>query len=160
MDDVESVKYLGVNYYRFSLSWARILPTGFANKVNQAGIDYYNNLINALLANGIEPMITLYHWDAAVTINDMGGSQSNMMVQYFKNYARIAFEKFGDRVKYWLTFNEPKQVCTKGTGYTVSLISSGITGISEYLCSHNILKSHAAVYRMYDKEFRPTQNGR
>lgn len=159
-EDVASLKYLGANFYRFSLSWTRILPTGFAYKVNQAGIDYYNKLIDALLAEGIEPMITLYHWDMPIDINKMGGSQTQMLIQYMKNYARIAFENFGDRVKYWFTFNEPKNICLKGFGYYTSLLVEEISGISEYWCSYNVLRTHAAIYHMYDEEFRPSQNGK
>lgn len=160
LEDVANLKYLGVNFYRFSLSWARILPTGFANQINQKGIDYYNNLINALLENGIQPMVTLYHWDLPVLINDLGGRDNQIFGQYFKNYARIAFQHFGDRVKYWFTFNEPKQSCLKGFGYTDSILVTDTTGISEYICSTNVLLGHASIYHMYEEEFKATQNGK
>lgn len=153
------MKYLGVDYYRFSISWSRILPNGLVNNINPAGIAYYNNLINALLENGIEPMITIYHLDASQKVSDLGGTASSTIRQYMKDYARVAFENFGDRVKYWVTYNEPKNVCLKGDGYGSVITNPDTAGIAEYLCSYNILLSHADIYHMYNEEFREKQGG-
>lgn len=160
LEDVQNVKYLGVHYYRFSLSWARILPTGFANQMNPAGITYYNNLINSLLENGIQPMVTIYHWDMAQPISDLGGTTSSTIRQYLKDFARVAFENFGDRVKYWITYNEPKNICLKGDGYGSVITVAATAGIAEYLCSYNVLLSHADIYHMYNEEYKEKQGGK
>lgn len=127
--------------------------------INQPGIDYYNNLINELLANDIEPMITLYHWDLPQPLQDIGGWPNETLVQHFSDFARLAYTEFGDRVKFWITFNEAFVVCQLGYDYGVH--APGITdpGFSPYQCAHTILKSHAAAYRIYESEFKPTQGG-
>ena len=96
--------YIQVDFYRFSLSWARILPDGTTGQVNQPGVDYYNNLIDALLEAGIDPVVTLYHWDLPQALEDKGGWHNEELVQDFANYARLAFERFGDRVSLHLFF--------------------------------------------------------
>ena len=94
--------------YRFSLSWPRILPKGTKEIVNQAAIDYCNNVINELISKGIETMVTMFHWDLPQHLQEAyGGWESEQMVDIFGDYARLCFEQFGDRVKYWITFNEP-----------------------------------------------------
>jgi beta-glucosidase/6-phospho-beta-glucosidase/beta-galactosidase len=160
LEDVELLKNLGANFYRFSLSWSRILPTGQTDHVNHAGVRYYKNLITALKSNGIEPFVTLYHWDLPQPLQDIGGWPNEALVDYFADYARLAFTLFGNDVKNWLTFNEAKQICQYGYGY--GSFAPGIThdGIDNYLCGHTVLKSHAKAYHIYDKEFRATQNGR
>lgn len=159
-DDVAMLKNLGVDFYRFSLSWSRILPKGYSYQVNQEGIDYYNNLINALLAEGIEPMVTLYHWDLPQVLQDLGGWPNELMADYFEDYARVAFENFGDRVKTWITFNEPLNTCYQGYGNVLKAPALNITGFADYLCVHTVLKSHARAYHVYDEEFRSAQNGK
>ena len=160
LEDVQLLKYLGVNYYRFSLSWSRILSTGYVNKVNQAAVDYYKNLINALKENKIEPFVTLYHWDLPQPLQDIGGWPNPLLVDHFADYARLAFALFGDDVKNWMTFNEPKQTCQYGYGYGLFSPGYASDGIGSYLCAHTIIKAHAKAYHIYDKEFRSQQNGR
>ncbi|KAJ8875808.1 hypothetical protein PR048_023709 [Dryococelus australis] len=147
------------NFYRFSISWARILPKGDVSVINQDGIDYYNNLINELLANNIQPVVTMFHWDLPQQLQDLGGLTNSIIVDYFEDYARILYTKFGDRVKWWITFNEPYSIVF---GYSTECNAPGVTasGVGEYLAIHNLLKSHARAYHMYDNEFRTTQKGK
>lgn len=150
---------LGVDFYRFSLAWTRILSTGFYADVNPDGIRYYNELIDALIARNIQPMVTLYHFDLPRSIQSMGGWTNEAIVDYFDDYARVAFDNFGDRVKLWTTINEPFNICYEGYGELKKAPAVNSTGVGEYLCMHNILKAHARVYHTYDSEYRPTQAG-
>ncbi|KAJ4446058.1 hypothetical protein ANN_12744 [Periplaneta americana] len=158
-EDVQLLKELGVNFYRFSVSWSRILPTGHINVVNQAGIDYYNNLINELLADGIQPMVTMYHWDLPQTLQDLGGWPNQVMAQYFEDYARVLFTNYGDRVKYWITFNEPSVFTAGYESVAFHAPNVGATGFGQYLATHTVLKAHARAYHLYDNEFRAAQQG-
>ncbi|RZC35457.1 Glyco hydro 1 domain containing protein, partial [Asbolus verrucosus] len=154
------LKNLGVTRYRFSLSWSRILPMGLVNKINQAGVDYYKNLITALKENGIEPYVTLYHWDLPQPLQNLGGWPNPLLVNYFADYTKLAFTLLGDDVKNWMTFNEPKQTCQMGYGYGYMAPAYVSDGVGNYLCAHTVLKAHAKAYHIYDEEFRATQNGR
>ncbi|KAJ8973917.1 hypothetical protein NQ317_000462 [Molorchus minor] len=158
-EDMERLQYLGVNHYRLSISWSRILPTGFSNQINQAGLNYYRNLIKALKEYNIEPVVTLHHWDFPQSLQDVGGWPNAKLAEYFADYARIVFRELGEDVKYWITFNEPKQTCEGG--YGLGRLAPGIKSstIAEYLCAYTILLSHAKAYHIYDEEFRSTQNG-
>ena len=160
MEDVEMLTNLGVNYYRFSLSWSRILPTGYTNQINEAGVTYYKNLISALKENGIEPFVTLYHWDLPQPLQEIGGWPNPLLEDIFAEYARTAFTLFGDDVKNWMTFNEPKQTCLFGYGLGATAPGMPASGIGEYECAYTIVKAHAKAYHIYDEEFRPTQKGR
>nr|BAB91145.1 beta-glucosidase [Neotermes koshunensis] len=159
-EDVKILKELGAQVYRFSISWARVLPEGHDNIVNQDGIDYYNNLINELLANGIEPMVTMYHWDLPQALQDLGGWPNLVLAKYSENYARVLFKNFGDRVKLWLTFNEP---LTFMDGYASEIgmaPSINTPGIGDYLAAHTVIHAHARIYHLYDQEFRAEQGGK
>ena len=90
-----------------------MLPNGIGEK-NQAGIDYYNNLINALLEAGITPAVTLYHWDLPQALDDRGGWLNSEVADWFEEYARLCFTEFGDRVKFWITLNEPRETSLQG----------------------------------------------
>lgn len=157
--DVEMMRELGIHFYRFSLSWSRLLPTGFADKVNPAGVTYYNNLIDEMLKYNIEPMITLYHWDLPQRLQDLGGWANPMITDWFADYARVAFENFGDRAKMWITMNEPREVCYQGYGLNSMAPRLDFPGVGEYLCAKNLLVAHAKAYHIYNNEFKPRQNG-
>src|SRR5262245_9391777 len=112
-DDVLLMKSLGVNAYRFSIAWGRVLPDG-RGKVNRAGIDFYQRLVDALLQNGIEPMATLYHWDLPASLDDRGGWLNADIADWFAEYASIVFRALDGRVKLWATLNEPWVVTDGG----------------------------------------------
>ncbi|OCL27714.1 6-phospho-beta-glucosidase [Orenia metallireducens] len=105
-EDIELMKELNFNSFRTSISWARLFPKGFG-EINQEGVDFYNNLIDKLIENNIEPVIALFHFDMPMAMMDLGGFESREVVNYYEEYAKICFELFGDRVKHWVTHNEP-----------------------------------------------------
>lgn len=160
MEDVKILKELGVDFYQFSISWARIMPNGLAIRINQKGIDYYQKLINVLIKNGITPMAVLYHWDLPQYIQKIGGFTNERIVDYFTDYAKLAFEEFGDRVKYWITFDEPDQICQVGYGGIKKAPALESSGVADYQCGYNLLKAHASAYHLYDKMYRPRQKGK
>lgn len=153
------VRELGVDVYRFSISWPRVLPTGFANVVNPLGIQYYRNLIDELHKYNITSMVTIYHWDLPQKLQDIGGWTNAHIVDYYTDYANILFKNFADKVKYWVTFNEPMQTCLEGYGGTYRAPLLNRHGIAEYLCAHNVLKAHANVYHLFDKQYRSNNGG-
>ncbi|XP_038690384.1 beta-glucosidase 46-like isoform X3 [Tripterygium wilfordii] len=115
LEDIDLMDSLGVNSYRFSISWARILPKGRFGDVNEAGINFYNELIDALLLKGIEPFVTLTHYDIPQELEERYGSWLSPNLQEdFVYFADICFRSFGGRVKYWVTFNEPNLVALYG----------------------------------------------
>lgn len=149
-----------VDFYRFSLSWSRLLPTGRTDVINTAGVDYYNNLINELLANGVQPMVTLYHWDLPQPLQEQGGwLNDTLIVDAFGEYADFAYGAFGDRVKFWLTHNEPWVQAVMGYGNGGNAPRVRGSGISDYIAGLNLLKSHAVAWHIYDDKYRVTQNG-
>lgn len=95
---MQALKTSGADFYRFSISWPRVLPDGDISSKNEAGLQYYDNLINELLANGIEPMITMYHWDLPQRLQELGGWTNSYIVQYFEQYSMLLFERYADRV--------------------------------------------------------------
>lgn len=105
-EDIENMRELGLKSFRFSLSWTRILPQG-RGAVNPKGLDFYDQVIDTLLDNGIEPFADLYHWDLPECLSREGSFLNGRIVEDFRNYAEICFKRFGDRVRYWSTINEP-----------------------------------------------------
>ena len=115
-EDVALMKEMGVSAYRFSISWSRILPTG-RGEVNEKGIQFYSDLIDTLLEAGITPWITLYHWDLPLALHmEMDGWLNPEIQDIFADYAALCFERFGDRVKNWITMNESWVVAILGYG--------------------------------------------
>jgi len=118
VQDVALMKELGLNAYRFSISWPRVLPTG-RGVVNMAGLDFYDRLVDAVLVAGIEPYVTLYHWDLPQALQDQGGWLKRETCQAFADYAQVVAARLGDRVHHWITHNEPLVVAQHGywTGF-------------------------------------------
>ncbi|XP_064938332.1 furostanol glycoside 26-O-beta-glucosidase-like [Musa acuminata AAA Group] len=170
-DDIEIMKNMGVDSYRFSISWSRILPKGtIEGGINQEGIKYYNNLINELLKNGIKPYVTLFHWDVPQALEDAyGGFLSSKIVNDFKNFASVCFQNFGDRVKHWITLNEPWSFSSMGYSLgkhaparCTPVLGCPVVGDSlkePYIVTHNLILAHAAAATLYKKEFKETQKG-
>uniref|UniRef100_A0A1I8Q5D8 Myrosinase 1 n=1 Tax=Stomoxys calcitrans TaxID=35570 RepID=A0A1I8Q5D8_STOCA len=158
--DLQALKELKVNYYRFSISWSRILPDGSITSKNQKGIDYYNMIIDKLLENGIEPMVTMVHYDLPEALNLYGGFTNILLVKYFRDYANLLFESFGDRVKVWITFNEPYDYCIPGYGAGNYPPMGEDSGVADYLCMDTTLKAHAATYRLYREKYFEKQKGK
>jgi beta-glucosidase len=115
-EDISLMQRLGLAAYRFSIAWPRVLPQG-RGAPNEKGLAFYDRLIDALIAAGIEPWICLYHWDLPQALDDLGGWTSRDSAQWFADYAALAASRYGDRVKRWATFNEPGIVMLFGQGY-------------------------------------------
>lgn len=165
--DVELMASLDVDVYRFSIAWSRIIPLGGRDDpVNEKGIAFYNDLIDRLVARNIEPVVTLYHWDAPQEIYDRYGALLNTSEfrADFEHYARLCFTRFGDRVKKWVTFNEPYIISIfahlNGTLAPGHCREAGTdTKTEPWRVGHTIILSHAAVVDMYAREFQPSQEG-
>ncbi|KAL6652394.1 hypothetical protein ACP70R_011319 [Stipagrostis hirtigluma subsp. patula] len=170
MGDVEILHSLGVNAYRFSISWARVLPRGRLGGVNSAGIAFYNRLIGALLQKGIEPFVTLNHFDMPHELEiRCGGWLGAGIREEYEYYADVCFKAFGDRVKLWTTFNEPNLLtkfmymlgayppnhCSPPFGSC----NSGDSHREPYVAAHNIILSHAAAVRNYKENYQAEQGG-
>ncbi|KAM9836458.1 cytosolic beta-glucosidase isoform 2-T2 [Aulostomus maculatus] len=157
--DLECIQQLGLTHYRLSLSWARLLPDGTTRHVNQKGVEYYNKVIDGLLASNVSPMVTLYHFDLPQALQDKGGWKSPSIASIFDSYAQFCFQTFGDRVKLWITINEP-YVCAK-LGHEDGIHAPGLKepGIAVYLVGHNMLRAHAMAWHSYDSLYRPKQRG-
>lgn len=170
-EDVTLLKQVGAKAYRFSLSWSRIIPLGGRHDpVNEKGLQYYIDLVEELLANGIEPMITLFHWDLPDNLDKRYGGLLNKkeFVADYENYARIVFKAFGSKCKYWITFNEPW--CSSILGYSTGLFAPGHTSDREksaigdssrepWQVGHNCLIAHASAVKVYREEFKAQDGG-
>ncbi|KAK5638882.1 hypothetical protein RI129_013177 [Pyrocoelia pectoralis] len=159
-EDVALIKNVGFQHYRFSISWPRILPYGFPIVINKKGIQYYNKLIDKLIDNGITPVVTIYHFDLPQILQDLGGWTNSLVSKWFEDYARVIFDAFGDRVKLWITINEPYTICEMGYGNGTYAPGIPSSGVGDYLCARNILLAHARVYHLYKNEFVTSQKGR
>ena len=145
--DVAMMRELGLKAYRFSVSWSRILPEGIG-RVNQAGIDFYSNLVDELLANGIEPLLTLYHWDMPAALDDKGGWLNRDSADWFAEYGSVLYRALDGRVKKWVTLNEP-WVVTDG-GYLHGALAPGHRSKYEApIASHNLMRAHGAAVKAY-----------
>ncbi|XP_042517815.1 beta-glucosidase 11-like isoform X3 [Macadamia integrifolia] len=160
----------GLEAYRFSISWSRVIPNG-RGSVNPKGVHYYNSLINELLSHGIQPYVTLFHYDVPQALEDeYGGWLSRKIVKDFTAYADVCFREFGDRVSYWTTMNEanvlvlggydsgtfPPGRCSSPYGLNCT---RGNSTTEPYIAAHNILLAHASAARLYKKKYQAKQNG-
>ena len=144
-EDIQIMKQLGVTTYRFSMAWPRMFPKGDSVR-EQRGFDFYDRLINELLANGIKPLPTLYHWDLPQALQDKGGWANRETVDAFAHYAGAAVEAFGDRVTEWLTLNEPW--CVTWLGYMNGVHAPGVKNLDHALAAaHHTALAHAEATR-------------
>lgn len=130
IQDIILMEFLGIQNFRFSLSWSRLLPEG-AGPVNDKGIEFYNNLIDFCLECGIAPWVTLYHWDLPQALEDKGGWTNRDVLRWFEDYVSLCIRLFGDRVSNWMVLNEP--LAFTGAGYFLGLHAPGKKGLSNFL---------------------------
>ncbi|CAH2079116.1 unnamed protein product [Thlaspi arvense] len=170
--DIDVMKEIGVDSYRFSIAWSRIIPRGKACRgVNEEGISYYNNLINGLVSKGIKPFVTLFHWDLPQTLQDeYEGFLDHQIIEDFKNYAELCFQRFGDRVKNWITINQPYTIPTRGyatgtdaPGRCSSWLNkncyAGDSATEPYIVAHHVLLAHATVVDLYKQKYQKIHEG-
>ncbi len=152
-EDVALFKEIGITSYRFSIAWTRIFPEGIG-QVNQKGVDFYNSLIDELIANGIEPCVTLFHWDFPLALYHRGGWLNRESVDWFADYAKFAVETFGDRVKRWITHNEPQ--CFIESGHSSGYQAPGTEYSTEEVLrvAHHSMMAHGKAYTEM-KKIRP-----
>ncbi|XP_006455043.1 hypothetical protein AGABI2DRAFT_194744 [Agaricus bisporus var. bisporus H97] len=171
-EDMALLASYGVKSYRFSIAWSRIIPLGGRNDpVNPKGIEFYSNVIDELLKHDITPFVTLYHWDLPQGLHDRynGWLNKDEIVQDFTNYARVCFQAFGDRVKHWLTINEPWCAAILGYGRGVfapgrssdrTRSPDGDSSTEPWIVGRSLILSHAYAAKAYREEFQPKQGGR
>ena len=139
-EDIASMAELGLHAYRFSVSWTRVLPHG-ASTVNPAGIDFYSRLVDELLAHGISPYLTVYHWDLPQELQDTGGWTNRETAYRFAEFASVLGDRLGDRVATWITLNEP--LCSSYLGHLVGVHAPGHTNADEaFVAIHHLLLGH------------------
>ena len=158
-EDVDLMSKIGLQSYRFSISWPRVLPEG-TGAINQKGLDFYDQLIDALLEKNIDPFITLFHWDLPLSLHQKGGWLNPDSAQWFGDYAALLSERFSDRVENWFTINEPQIVI--GLGYHTGSKAPGYKlPLKEVLLAlHNSLLAHGrAVQALRDRASRAIKIG-
>ncbi|KAM5582563.1 beta-glucosidase 12-like [Rosa sericea] len=171
-EDVGIMKNMNLDAYRFSISWSRLLPNGkLSGGVNKEGVKYYNNLINELLRNGLKPFVTLFHFDLPQSLEDeYGGFLSPNVVKHFRDYAELCYKEFGDRVKHWITLNQPWAYSNGGyatgskapgrcSAWQQLNCTGGDSGTEPYLVGHHLLLSHAAAVKLYKQKYQASQKG-
>ncbi|MGE5557258.1 MAG: GH1 family beta-glucosidase [Bacillota bacterium] len=149
-EDVAIMKEIGLDAYRFSISWPRVYPSG-KGKVEQRGLDFYNRLVDELLANDIKPFITLFHWDMPQALwDEHRGWLSRDVAGYFADFASVMFKSLGDRAHHWITFNEPKNVHVHA-GYRDGHSAPGYKGglAASFLAAHNIFVAHGMAVQAF-----------
>ena len=157
-EDIQLMKNMGVKAYRFSIAWSRVMPTG-KDVVNEQGIKFYSDLIDELIKADIEPWVTLYHWDLPLALQlEDDGWLSDVIPDYFAAYSDLCFSRFGDRVKNWITLNEPWVVAILGYGQGV--FAPGRVSTSEpYQAAHQLILAHGKAVQVYREKYSH-QNGK
>lgn len=152
-EDVALMAELNLNAYRFSLSWSRILPQG-TGTVNARGLDFYDRLVDALLARGICPVATLYHWDLPMTLHEKGGWLARETAHAFADYTEVVARRLGDRVSWWITINEPW--CAAYWGYGLGTHAPGIADMqSAVVAAHHLLLAHGLAFPRIREQAQP-----
>ncbi len=149
-EDIALMKELGVKAYRFSVSWARIMPNG-TGEVNQKAIEMYRDMIQELRNAGIEPYLTMYHWELPQALEDIGGWENETIIDAFAEYAKVIAENFSDLVTYFFTINEPQ--CVVGLGYLHGKHAPGkqLSYRQTFLIAHHVLKAHGTSVKQLRK---------
>ena len=146
-EDVALMKELGIPLYSFTISWARVIPQGYG-AVNEKGLDFYDRLVDELIASNIQPLATLYHWEFPQALEDLGGWPNRDVTDWYADYARVVFEKLADRVKIFSTFCEPW--VSAFLGYGTGLHAPGICDFSKaYQTAHHLLLAHGKAVQVY-----------
>lgn len=130
VEDLVLMKSMNIKHFRFSLSWSRILPDG-TGKINQAGLDFYDRLIDQCLALGITPWVTLYHWDLPQKLEEKGGWTNREIINWFSEYVKVCVSRFGDRVNNWMVLNEP--LVFLGAGHFLGIHAPGRRGVKNFI---------------------------
>nr|QJC44969.1 beta glucosidase 6 [Stevia rebaudiana] len=170
LKDIEIIQSLGVDAYRFSMSWSRILPRGRFGEVNPDGILFYNKILDELILRGIKPFVTIYHFDFPQELQDRYGSWLNPLMQEdYVHYAETCFKNFGDRVKHWITINEPNlfsQMAYQIAKYPPARCSqpfgdcpAGNSDIEPLIVMHNMLLAHGKTVNLYRRYYQHEQSG-
>ncbi|XP_075050898.1 beta-klotho [Mixophyes fleayi] len=157
--ELPALDFLGVDFYHFSISWPRLFPQG-NNVPSEKGVMYYNSLINLLISRRKEPVITLFHWDLPVPIQEKYGGWGNQsVIHLFNDYAKFCFGEFGDRVKYWISMHNPYLIAWHdyGSGINTPWVRGDEARVSAV--AHNLIKAHAVVWHTYNTHYRPSQKG-
>ncbi|BAF24116.2 Os08g0509400, partial [Oryza sativa Japonica Group] len=172
-EDLNLITAMNMDSFRFSIAWSRILPNGtISGGINKEGVEFYNSLINEVIAKGLKPFVTIFHFDTPQALEDKyGGFLSENIVKDYVDYADLCFSLFGDRVKLWNTFNEPTIFCMNGyaTGImapgrcspyaSASCAAGGDSGREPYVAGHHLLVAHAEAVRLYRARYRAAHGG-
>ena len=149
-EDIALIRQLGYPYYRFAISWCRVVPDG-QGKPNVRGLDFYDRLVDELLKSGIQPKTTLYHWDLPQKLQDQGGWVNRETVDRFAEYAGVVFERLADRVKFWSTHNEPWVAAF--LGHATGVHAPGICDYSQaYQAAHHLLLAHGRTIQVFRQD--------
>ncbi|KAL6655346.1 hypothetical protein ACP70R_006172 [Stipagrostis hirtigluma subsp. patula] len=171
-EDVKLLKDMNMDAFRFSIAWTRILPNGsLSGGVNKEGVAFYNSLIDEVIANGLTPYVTIFHWDTPQALESKyGGFLSEKIIKDYVDFAEVCFREFGDRVKYWTTFNEPWTYAVQGyangafapgrcSPHVSKKCFAGDSSREPYAVTHNIILAHAEAVALYRAKYQPSQGG-
>ncbi|KAJ4711681.1 putative Beta-glucosidase [Melia azedarach] len=170
-EDIALLKEIGVDSFRFSIAWPRVLPQGkLSGGVNWEGVNFYNFVINELLSNGIQPFVTLFHWDLPQALEDeYGGFLNPKIVDDYRDYVDFCFQEFGDRVRYWISLNEANLFSSFGYASGVNApgrcsnyignCTEGNSATEPYIVTHHLILSHATAVNLYRDKYQATQKG-